>query len=145
MPNLVTQGTAIFGEAVVSDGDSNAGAPVARCAVVTLTAATGAGGAFNWQNPTGGRILITSVALDVPVAAGSGTIDIGVEAISTSDDTLIDGGSVASVAVINSVDNKGTNGACMRAAAAGQYVTGSITGTIGSFAGTAYITYVPFV
>jgi len=145
MPNLVTQGEAIFGEAVLSDGGSNAGAPVARTAVITMTAATGAGGAFNWVNPTGKRILITSVAIDVTVAATSGSIDVGVEAISTSDDTLIDGGAVNAIAVINSGDNSGTNGALMRAAAAGQYVTGSITGTIGSFAGTAYITYVPFV
>ena len=144
MPNLVTQGKALFGDAVIADGGANNGAPVARCAVVTLTAATGAGGALAWENPTGGRILITSVAIDVTVAATSGTIDVGVEGISPSDDTLIDGGAVNAVAVINSGDNSGTNGALMRAAADGQYVTGSITGTVGSFAGTAYITYVPF-
>jgi hypothetical protein len=99
-----------------------------------MTAATGNAAALSWGNPTGGRIIVQNVVIDITTASGATTtIDVGVDANGTgTDDTLIDGKSTATAGVISSIDDAGTNGK-----------TGSITGTIGSFAGVAYITYIP--
>jgi len=143
--NKATNGTLLVGDIVVEDANATSGAPVARVARVTMGSATGAGNALAWQNPTGGRIIVTSVVVDITTASGATTtIDVGVAANgTTSSDTLIDGKSTASAGVISSIDDGGTNGKAARALTATQFITGSITGTIGSFAGTAYITYVP--
>jgi len=143
--NKATNGTLLVGDIVVEDANATSGAPVARVARVTMGSATGAGNALAWQNPTGGRIIVTSVVVDITTASGATTtIDVGVAADgTTSSDTLIDGKSTASAGVISSIDDGGTNGKAARALTATQFITGSITGTIGSFAGTAYITYVP--
>lgn len=143
--NKATNGRLLVGDLVIEDANATSGAPVARVARVTMTSATGAGAALAWQNPTGGRIIVTSVVIDITTASGATTtIDVGVAADgTTSSDTLIDGKSTATAAVISSIDDGGSNGKAARALTSAQFVTGSITGTIGSFAGTAYITYVP--
>ena len=142
--NTTTQGRTLAGDSIIEDKNSTNGAPVARTSVITMTSATGAAGALSWQNPTGGRIIVLSVVIDITTASGSTTtIDVGVASSAATDDTLIDGKTTATAQVINSADDGGTNGAMCRAVAADYYVTGSITGTIGSFAGSAYITWVP--
>lgn len=134
--NRITRGKALVGS-VAFEG----GAQAVRTAVVPLAAATGAGAALAWRNPTGGSILIKDVAINVTAASGTATIDVGVAANgTTTNDTLIDGASTNATGVITT---SGTNAKTNRVATASQYVTGSITGTIGSFAGVAYITYVP--
>lgn len=144
MPNKATNGQLLAGDIIVEDANATSGAPVVRTARVTMTAATGAGGALSWQNPTGGRIVVTSLVIDITTASGTATIDAGVAANgTTSSDTLIDGKTTAAAVVISSIDDGGTNGLAARALTSSQFVTGSITGTIGSFAGVAYISYVP--
>ena len=144
MPNLATKGQLLAGDIIIADDNSDAGAKVARVASVAMTAATGAGGALAWGNPTGGRIVVTSLVIDITTGSGTATIDAGVAANgTTSSDLLIDGHSTATAVTINSANHNGTNGEMARALTSSQYVTGSITGTIGSFAGVAYITYVP--
>jgi|APSaa5957512535_1039671.scaffolds.fasta_scaffold04353_11 hypothetical protein len=142
--NQSTQGTSLSGGLAVEDSKADNGASVPRTSIVTMTASTGAGNALAWQNASGGRIIVLSVAIDITTASEAATtIDVGVASSATTDDTLIDGKTTATAAVINSADDGGTNGAMARAVASDYYVTGSITGTIGSFAGKAYITWVP--
>ena len=143
--NLSTQGRTLAGDSIIDDPNSDNGAPVVRCSTIEMTSATGAGGALSWQNPTGARILIHSLIIDITTASGSTTtIDCGVASgATTSSDDLIDGKTTATAGVIHSFHHYGTNGAASRACAADYYVTGSITGTIGSFAGRAYINWSP--
>lgn len=147
MPNLATKGKVLAGEMAITDTSSDAGIGgiVPRVSKVTMTAATGAGGALAWSNPTGQRIIVSKIDIDITTASGSTTtIDVGVAAnATTSNDTLIDGKSTAATGVINSVGDAGTNGVGAVAVTSSQFITGSITGTIGSFAGVAYITYYP--
>jgi len=145
MPNQATRGQLLVGDLIVSDENATSGAPVPRTARVTMTAATGNAAALSWGNPTGGRIIVQNVVIDITTASGATTtIDVGVDADGTgTDDTLIDGKSTATAGVISSIDDGGTNGKAARALTSSEYVTGSITGTIGSFEGVAYITYIP--
>jgi len=145
MPTKATNGQLLAGDIIVEDANATSGAPVVRTARVTMTSATGNAAALSWGNPTGGRIIVQSVIIDITTASGATTtIDVGVDADGTgSDDTLIDGKSTAAAGVISSIDDGGTNGKAARALTSSEYVTGSITGTIGSFAGVAYISYIP--
>lgn len=145
MPNKATNGQLLVGDLTIEDANATNGAPVPRTARVTMTAATGNAAALSWGNPTGGRIIVQSVIIDITTATGATTtIDVGVDSAGTgTDDTLIDGADTTAAGVISSIDNGGTNGKAARALTSSEYVTGSITGTIGSFAGVAYITYVP--
>ena len=143
--NTTTHGRTLAGESIIEDPNSDNGAPVVRTSLITMTAATGAGGALSWQNPTGERILVHGLMIDITTASGSTTtIDCGVAAgATTSSDDLIDGKTTATAAVIHSWHHYGSNGAASRAVPADYYVTGSITGTIGSFAAKAYIQWTP--
>lgn len=145
MPNQATRGQLLVGDLIVSDENATTGAPVPRTARVTMTAATGNAAALSWGNPTGGRIIVHSVLIDITTATGgTTTIDVGVDADGTgTDDSFIDGAATDAVVVLSSVDDGGTNGKAARALTSSEFVTGSITGTIGSFAGVAYITYTP--
>lgn len=139
--NQLTAGRALVGEVVQTANGSNAITP--RTEVVTMTAATGNAGALSWANPTGAPIVVTSLIVDISVASGTATtIDAGIDADGTgTSDTLIDGQTTAAVNAIGS--GQGTNGRLGQNCSATEYITGSITGTIGSFAAKAYITYVP--
>ena len=143
--NQSTQGRTIAGESLIEDSNSDNGAPVVRTSTLAMTSATGSGGALSWQNPTGGRIIVHSLIIDITTASSATTtIDAGVASGSTTtSDDLIDGKSTAAAGVIHSIQHHGTNGAASRAVPADYYVTGSITGTIGSFAATAYISWTP--
>lgn len=140
--NQITQGAALAGDVIIED--NSVGAPVPRTSKVAMTAATGAGGALAWANPTGATIIVTKIDIHITTGSGTATIDAGVAAnATTSNDTLIDGQSTATAGVINSAVHHGTNGAGAVAVTSSQYITGSISGTIGSFAGNAYITWIP--
>ena len=104
--NRLTQGQGLFGDLVVEDSKADNGAAVPRTSIITMTAATGAGGALAWENASGQRIIVQSVIIDITTASGSTTtIDVGVAANgTTSDDTLIDGKTTATAQVINSAD-----------------------------------------
>lgn len=140
MPNQATRGQLLAGDLLLSDGSS-----AVRTVAVTMTAATGNAAALSWSNPTGGAILVHSVMVNITAGSDAATtIDVGVDADGTgTDDTLIDGAATDVVTVLSSVEDGGTNGNGARPLTSSQYVTGSITGTIGSFAGVAYITYTP--
>ena len=146
MANLVTKGKVLAGEISIKDTSSASGVGgiVPRTSKVAMTAATGAGGALAWANPTGGTIIVTKLDIYISTGSGTATIDAGVAAnATTSNDTLIDGQSAAAASVINSAVHHGTNGVGAVAVTSSQYITGSISGTIGSFVGTAFITYYP--
>ena len=133
------------GVAQVGDLQFVGGAKATKTAKVTMTAATGAGAALSWVNPEGATIIVTGVAIHITTESGAATtIDVGTTAVSgtTSSDNLIDGASTAATAPVTLASPVGTNGRGAQHLEAGDWVTGSITGTIGSFAGTAYISYV---
>ena len=112
MPNLATKGKILAGEMAITDTSSDAGIGgiVPRVSKVTMTAATGAGGALAWANPTGQTIVVTKIDIHITAASGTATIDAGVAAdATTSNDTLIDGQSTAATGVINSAVHHGTN------------------------------------
>ena len=76
-------------------------------------------------NPFGADAVVYDVILDVTVASGEGTcvLDVGVAAEGTGSDSLIDGGASNAVAVLNNVENKGSNGGRLRTMGAGQFIT----------------------
>lgn len=123
---------------------------VARTDVVALkNTSAAAGGVFAWQNPTGKRIVVKEVALDVTTqSTGACTLDIGTTATSaaTLSDTLLDGISVATTGLFSSTDatDKGTNGSAKgRTLAADKWVTASqASGAVAGLVGNALITYV---
>lgn len=112
---------------------------------VALAAVRTAGGVLAWQNPTGASIIVTSVVLDITTAStGASTIDVGYTATSatTSSDTIIDGVSGASIAVVDSQINAGTNGVGPQKVAAGKWITASeASGDVTGLVGSAYIYY----
>lgn len=118
-----------------------------QVARVALAAADTAGGLFAWANPTGGTIIVQSVAVDVTtVSSGACTIDCGVAANGTTlSDTMIDGASTATTArVIDDQKDAGTNGTGAQRCTSSQFVTGSVaSGASAGIVGFAYITYYP--
>lgn len=114
---------------------------------VALAIATTAAGMLNWVNPESGAIIVQTVAIDITTAASAAlTIDVGVATSGTgiSNDTIIDGASLAAAGVLDSIINKGTNGTAPIKVPAGQYVTGT-AGTVAtdSVVGNVYIQYIP--
>ena len=119
-----------------------------QVARVALAQVDTAGGVFAWANPTGGTIIIQSVAMDVTtVSSGACAIDVGVAAnATTSSDTIIDGASVATTArVVDDQKDAGTNGTGAQRCTSSQFVTASVSGGGASagLVGFAYITYYP--
>lgn len=109
-----------------------------------LAAVRTAGGVLGWTNPTGGSIIVTEIILDVTTASsGASTIDCGIATNATTlNDTLIDGVSGAAIAVLDSVEDQGTNGAGATKATTTQAVTCSeASGDVTGIAGFAYIFY----
>jgi hypothetical protein len=115
-----------------------------KVARVALTAADTAGGVFAWANPTGGTIIVTKVILDVTTqSTGSCTVDVGVAANgTTSNATLLTGASVAAVALLDNVTNKGASGLAQKKVTSTQFVTASVaSGASAGLVGFAYIYY----
>jgi hypothetical protein len=113
---------------------------------VALAAVRTGGGVLAWANPTGGSIIIKSLVLDVTTASsGVSTIDCGVAAnVTTLNDTIIDGVSGTPAAVLDSVEDQGTNGVGAVKATTTQAVTCSeASGDVTGIVGFGYITYHP--
>jgi hypothetical protein len=104
---------------------------------VALTAATvTTGGAVaSVLNPFGVDVIITrAIVRTTTQSTGAATVDIGVTSgAATSSDTLIDGLSLASAAVLSSAG--GTNGAVPRLWASTDYVTATASATLAGMAG----------
>lgn len=116
-----------------------------KIAKVALAALDTGGGVLSWVNPEAGAIIITGLTVDVTTASsGACTVDLGTTATSatTTSDTLIDGVSVAAIATVSNIDDKGTNGKSRQKLAVGKWVTGSMaSGAAAGLAGYAYIRY----
>lgn len=135
------------GKVVVSliPDTGTSGSRIEQVARVALDNAPAQGGVASWANPVSGTIIISKLIVDLTTKSTTtgDTIDCGVAADGdTTDDDLVDGGDVGSVATLNSATNAGTNGSLARQAASGEYVTCSASsGTAAGLAGFAYIHY----
>ena len=114
---------------------------------VALTAATDttAGGVLSMANPEGIDLLITRFILNVTTqSTGAGTVDAGIAANgTTSNDTLIDGKSVAAAGVFDNIEDQGTNGKSTVKWGASQFVTVTASADLTGLVGEALISYVP--
>jgi hypothetical protein len=120
---------------------NNNGVITAKLPVTAATTTTG-GDAINW---TAGKIIyVNCVHLDITTpATGAATMDVGIAATGTSNDTLMDGVDVGTAAIYaNPYANAGTNGGAPRKATATQYVTATPSATLAGLVGTAIIEYV---
>ena len=112
---------------------------------VALTAVTGttAGGALSLANPEGVPLIVTRLILDITTASsGAATVDAGIAANgTTSADNLIDGASVATIGVLDNIEDGGTNGQAVYKWGSGQYLTITASATLAGLVGNAYIEY----
>lgn len=114
---------------------------------VALTAAddTTAGGVLSIANPEGADLIIPSGGLVLDITTGSdgaAAVDAGIAANgTTSSDTLIDGASVASAAVLDNAASAGTNGGPVKWGAS-QYLTITASADATGLVGNAYISWV---
>lgn len=110
---------------------------------VALTAATDttAGGVLALLNPEGVDLYITRVILNISTqSTGAAAVDVGIAADgTTSNDSLIDGLSVATAGVFDNVKNGGTNGKAGQKLGATQYVTATASATTAGMVGEAII------
>lgn len=116
---------------------------------VALTAGNADAFAFAWQNPESSAIMVHRVLLDITTesATGGSVINIGSGATATTEsDNLIDGGALTAAALLDNIDDQGTNGKSKQRldAKAGttDYVTGRIkTAHAAALVGNVYIYY----
>lgn len=103
-------------------------------ALVAATVTTG-GAVASVANPLGVDLIITrAIVRTTAPSTGAATVDIGVATgAATSSDTLIDGLSLASAAVLASTP--GTNGAVPRLWAAADFVTATASATLAGMTG----------
>lgn len=116
---------------------------VVRVALTPVTGTT-AGGVLSWANPEGAKIIITRVVIDVTTAAtaGSRTVEFGVANDgATSAHNLLDAAPVSTIAILDNITNKGTNGKTVAIVGSTQYVTGTASGSVAGLVGSAYIHY----
>lgn len=133
--------------AIVLGADSVSWRGVTYVKFALTAAATGKQGSL--LNSTaaclGVDCYVVDAFIDITTAStGAGTINMGVAGTDTSNDVLIDGASVATIATINTKKNAGTNGGTSPKLAAGSYITvyrdtGDPTGMVA----TAYVGLVP--
>lgn len=114
---------------------------------VALTAATvtDGGAVLSVANPEGIDLLITRFILNVTTqSSGAATVDAGIAANgTTSNDTLIDGKSVATAGVFDNIEDQGTNGKSTVKWGASQYLTVTASATVAGLVGEALIQYIP--
>lgn len=113
---------------------------------IALAAVDTGGGVFAWQNPEGAAIIVERVVLDITTpSTGACTVDVGVTPTSaaTPVDNLLDGQSLAAAAVLDNIENQGTNGKSVGRLASGKWVTASVaSGASAGLVGSAYIHYI---
>lgn len=107
------------------------------------TSGSAGGGVLSLENPEGVALIVDRLILDILTPAENAiTVDAGIATSgSTSSDTLIDGASVASAALLDNIENKGDNGKSRQTWGASQYLTISASGSAGEMEGNAYIDY----
>lgn len=112
-------------------------------AALTAVTSTAAGGVLSLANPEGVKLLITRLILHITTASsGAATVDAGIAANgSTSNDTLIDGKSVATAGVFDNIADIGTNGKTVKEWGASQYLTITASASLAGLVGYAYIEY----
>jgi len=112
----------------------------------TLTAATvtTGGAVLALANPEGRDIVVTRLILNIATASsGAATVDAGIAADAvTSNDTLIDGKSVATAGIFDNIEDQGTNGKSAVKWGSGQYLTITASATLAGLVGEAIIDYV---
>lgn len=112
----------------------------------SLTAATDttAGGVLSLANPAGATVYITRLILDITTqSSGAAAVDAGVAANgTTSNDTLIDGLSVATAGCYDNIENQGTNGVSTKKWTSSQFVTITASATTAGMVGTYRIHYI---
>jgi hypothetical protein len=108
-----------------------------------ITRSSGGGGLFNIANPTGATIMIERCALDITTASSAAlTIDVGVAATGTSNDSLIDGVASSVAGVFDNITDAGTNGGASVKCTSAQFITGTLSGASGALlAGSVGIWY----
>ncbi len=141
------QRDAPIGEILTALFPASGTAVIPKVAKVALAQAAGNAGVLSWQNPEAVAIL-AAVVLDITTVQSAQTADVGVDGDGTgSDDTLLDGVSLATAGAFSSFADAGTNGAAFRKVDANggtnDYITATASGTPSSLVGNAYIIYVP--
>lgn len=102
-----------------------------------------AAGALSIRNTSGVARIITNFFVRVATqSTGAASIDAGVASTAISNDTLIDGASVAAVALLDFTENQGTNGADARLWADDDYLTVTASADTTGLVATAYVTYI---
>lgn len=116
----------------------------ARVALTAATATTG-GAVLSVLNPEGIDLLVDRFILNITTqSTGAATVDAGIAADGvTSNDTLIDGKSVAAAGVFDNIEDQGTNGKSVVKWGATQYLTVTASATLAGMVGEALIHYVP--
>jgi hypothetical protein len=140
LSTLVGIVNALGGEPITSNNR------IEKIAVVDLTANPddSDGGVLAWANPEGVPIVVTRLLVNISDASGgAGTINFGVAAdATTASDTLIDGTDAEVAGFVCNIKNAGTNGKSAATMSATQFLTGTASAPLTTFAGTAYIHYV---
>lgn len=142
LSTLVGIVNAVGGEPLTADSRIE---KIAKVTLASNPAATD-GAVLAWANPEGVPILITRLIVNISDAAAEAgeTIDFGVAAnATTTSDTLIDGLAADAAAISCNIKNGGSAGKTAATMTATQYLTGTASNALTSFAGnTAYIHYV---
>ena len=103
-----------------------------------LTATSSAGGVFSVKNSYGSNLVVTRVIIYITALVGSASnLNVGIgDDGSTSYKTLIDGLSAnGATGAYDNIKNKGSNGEECELWGTNKYITASLDGESGSFAG----------
>lgn len=110
---------------------------------IALTANAGAGVLGSWLNDRGVAVLIIERCIHVITAStGAATVDMGIASSVSTNDTLIDGGTLNGLTANTVVQANGTNGLSSRIVPAGHYVTAFGSAATTGLVANAYITIV---
>jgi hypothetical protein len=143
--------SALADDATVLDNVATAAAGAAfsrveKVAVVNLTANAGAtnGGVLAWANPEGVPIVVTRLLVNISdAAAESETIDFGVAAsATTAAANLIEDLDADVAGFFCNIKDGGTGGKAAMPMISTDFLTGTASDALTSFAGKAYIHYV---
>lgn len=112
---------------------------------LTAAAGTTAGAVLSLANPEGADLIVTRLVLDITTPGpGTTTVDAGIAANgTTSADNLIDAGPVhTAAAVIDNIEDGGTNGQAVFKWGASQFLTITASAALTGLVGNAYIEYI---
>jgi hypothetical protein len=107
--------------------------------VKALSAGAGAAGVLSIRNDSGQDLIIEDLVLRITGTVSGQTVDAGVAATAISNDSLIDGGSIASAARLSNHLNPGVNGKTRAYWPNGHFLTVTASGTPTGLVGTADI------